>query len=87
VGIKTKLEKLERRAGQHYTTLHLPDGTQVRYTPDEEVKAFAAAVGGREHWLTPHFRRAGKTTGLPGLVWALEASRERIEREGGKDGS
>jgi len=79
VALRDKLKKLEQEVEPHYETLHLPDGTQVRYTDEDALDALSACVDEEEHWLIPHFRDAGVTAGLPGLVRALEASKERIE--------
>jgi len=87
MGIKTRLEKLEQRAERHYDVLPLPDGREVLYYPDEALKALSATIAEEEQKLIPHFLSAGQTTGLPGLVRALEVSRERIEQEASKDGS
>lgn len=73
MSIKTKLGKLERRAQVHYDVLVLPDGSEVKYPIQDASAAFIACLEGEDHWLLPHLRRAEPKTGLPGLVWALEA--------------
>ncbi len=87
MALRGKLTKLEQEVEPHYETLRSPDGTQVRYTDEEALDALGACVDEEEHWLIPHFRDAGVTAGLPGLVRALEVSKERIEREEYEDGS
>ena len=72
MGLKERLTKLERAAGQEYDTLTLPDGTEVRYPTSEVFPAIVALLEGEDHWLLPHLRQAEPKTGLPGLVWALE---------------
>ena len=88
--IRTKLDRLEKAARQHYEVLRLPDGTQVRYTSEDVLEALSAAIAREEHWLLPAIRSqadANSCSGLVGLVGALEASWERArqeEEEGGR---
>jgi hypothetical protein len=84
LGLKGKLGKLEQRASQHYDVLRLPDGSEVRFTGEDALEALCAAIEGREHWLLPIFRQIETTMGLPGLIRALEASRELHERGGAR---
>jgi hypothetical protein len=72
--IRTKLEKLEERAKEHYDVLRLPDGTEIHYTAEDGQAAFFAVLLEEEegHWLLPHLRRAEPKVGLPGLIWMLE---------------
>ena len=44
-------------------------------------EAFLACMDGREHWLLPYIRQMDTREGFPGLVQALEDSRERMEEE------
>ena len=81
MALRDRIKKLQREAGALYTTLSLPDGSEVRYTDEDALAALSACIDQREHWLLPCFRQAPTNKGLPGLIWALEASQERIERE------
>lgn len=70
---------MEREAAEFYDTLKLPDGTEVRYTGEEMLEALCACIESREHRLLPYLRRAEPETtqGMPGLIRAIEGSRER----------
>ncbi len=80
---RSRLRRLERETEGHYETLRLPDGTEVRYRagsphePGDAYGAFVAAMNGEDHWLLPCIRQAETTTGLPGLIRAIEGSRAR----------
>ncbi len=81
--IRTKLDRLEKAAHQHYEVLRLPDGTQVRYTSEDLLEALSAAIAQEGHWLLPAIRRAGTNcSGLASLVGALQSSWERVRQEG-----
>ncbi len=80
--LKRRLDQLEIEAGQHQEILVLPDGTTVRYSPEEATAAFSAAVDGREHGLIQPFVAAETTRGFPGLVRALILSQELVEERG-----
>jgi hypothetical protein len=84
MGLRGRVEKLERESDASYQTLCLPDGTRVRYTFHDAMAAVRAVLGREEHWLVPYVLLAGVTTGLLGLVRALEVSCARVEREDGK---
>jgi len=76
MNVRTKLDKLEERAKQHYDVLLLPDGTQIRYTAEEGQAAFFAVLLEEEegHWLLPHLRRAEPTVPLVSLIKMLTRS-------------
>jgi hypothetical protein len=40
-------------------------------------------MDGREHRLLSYIRQVDTREGFPGLVWALESSRGRVEESGG----
>ncbi len=50
---RTRLEKLEREAAQHYDVLRLPDSMEVCYTGDDGLGAKFAAIDETDHWLRP----------------------------------
>jgi DNA-binding phage protein len=78
--LRSGLRKLEEQVGLHYEELLLPDGTRVRYTPEDIQGALDAAIrGDKEHWLLPLIRQVETTRGMPGLIRSLEASREKAE--------
>jgi hypothetical protein len=79
LGIPGRLGRLEREVSEFYETLKLPDGTEVCYTGEEMLEALCACIERREHRLLPYLRRAepDTTQGMPGLVRAIEGSRER----------
>jgi hypothetical protein len=87
MGIRDKLRRLEQLEGETVGVLVLPDGSEVRYrlgSPDEGgdlYEAFLACMKGEEHWLLPYVRQIETTKGFPGLIRALEASRERVAGE------
>jgi hypothetical protein len=76
--LRGRLTKLEREAGEFYETLRLPDGTEVRYETSELLEALCAAIDGQEHRLLPYFRQIDTREGMPGLIRAIEGSRERV---------
>jgi hypothetical protein len=82
LGSRRRLKKLEREAAAGYTTLHLPDGSEVLYTGEDALDALIACMDQEEHWLVPVLREAGTKEGLPGLIWALEAPVDDPERGG-----
>jgi hypothetical protein len=88
VGLRDKLKRLERVADEETGVLVLPDGTEVRYClglphdGGDLYEAFLACMAGREHWLLPYVRQMDTTEGFPGLIRAIEGSRERVEAEG-----
>lgn len=86
MGVRGRLTRLETEAEEFYSTLHLPDGTEVRYTGEEMLDTMIAAIHQGEHWLLPHVRKVETRQGMPGLIRALEGSRERVEG-GGRDGA
>ncbi len=85
MGVGNRLKRLEKEAQDFYSILRLPDGTEVRYTGEEMLDAMIAAIHQGEHWLLPHVRRMDIREGMPGLIRALEGSRERVQ--GGEDGA
>jgi hypothetical protein len=76
MGLKDKLRRLEKASEGLYKTLVMPDGTEIRYRPEEILEAVAACVRRREHRLLPYIRRMETNQGMPGLIRALEGSRE-----------
>ena len=88
MGIRTKLDRLEKAARQHYEVLRLPDGREVRYTSEDALDALSAAIAQEGHWLLPAIRQAGTNScsGLVGLIGALEASWERVGQEEEEEG-
>jgi hypothetical protein len=84
MGLRDKLKRLEQLEGEAIGVLTLPSGESVRYRrgsstePGDMYEAFVACMDGREHWLLPYLRQIDTTQGMPGLVRALEGSRERV---------
>jgi hypothetical protein len=83
--IRGRLDRLQQESEGLYETIVLEDGTKIRYEPEEMLDAISAAIAGEEHRLLPFIRHRGTRQGLPGLINALEASRER--RDGDSDGA
>ena len=85
VGLRNKLKRLEELESETIGVLTLTDGTSVRYRRGslneggDMYDAFLACMDGREHWLLPYIRQMDTREGFPGLVRALESSRERVE--------
>jgi hypothetical protein len=73
MGLRDRLRRLERNAPTR-GTLQLPDGTEVRYGPEELLDALCAAIEGREHRLIPYLRQIPSEAreGMPGLIRAIE---------------
>ncbi len=81
MGLKDRLSKAEQRVERFCDTLTLIDGTQIPIEEGELCDALIAALEGSEHRLLPHLRDLGHTReGLPGLIWAFEASEARACR-------
>jgi hypothetical protein len=80
--IRGRLDKLEQEAEGLYETLRLPDGTEIKYETDEMFGAFLACMDRREHRSLPYLRQMDTNLGMPGLIRALESSRERVEGGG-----
>ena len=80
-GVRGRLDRLQHESEGLFKSIVLEDGTKIRYEPEELLDAVSAAIRDEEHRLLPLVRREGARQGLPGLINALEASRER--REGG----
>jgi hypothetical protein len=78
VGLRGWVRELERDAGDLGGTLQLPDGTEVRYESEEMLEALLAAIEGREHRLLPYLRQIPTSEGMPGMIRAIEGSRERV---------
>jgi len=75
VGLRDRLRKLEKDAPAKLGgTLQLPDGTEVRYGPEEMLDALCAAIEGDEHRLLPYLRQMPSEAkqGMPGLIRAIE---------------
>ena len=77
MGLKSRLEHLEKLSDGLYRTLTLPDGQQIRYTHEEMMAAVIAAMHDQEHPLLPYIRQLDTTQGMPGLIRQLEESRAR----------
>lgn len=77
MGLRDKLKRLEKVADEGSGVLVLPDGTKIRYGNGELLDAFLAAMDRQEHRLLPYVRQMDTTEGLPGLIRAIEGSRER----------
>jgi hypothetical protein len=73
MGLRDRLKRLERNAPTR-GTLRLPDGTEVRYGPEEMLDALCAAIEGREHRLIPYLRQIPTREGMPGLIRAIEGN-------------
>ena len=82
--VRGRLGKLEQEAEGLYETLTLPDGTEIRYEGEEMFEVLCAVLDRREHRLLPYRRQMDTNQEMPGLVRAIEGSRER-EEEGGHD--
>ena len=82
--LRDRLKRLEELESETIGVLTLPDGTSVRYRRGslheggDMYEAFVACMDGREHWLLPYIRQMGTRESFPGLVRALESSRERV---------
>jgi polynucleotide 5'-kinase involved in rRNA processing len=68
------VKRLERDAEGLHHTLTLPDGREVRYTPEEMLDAVIAAIDEEEHHLLPYIRQMDTREGIAGLVGAIEGS-------------
>jgi hypothetical protein len=81
--MKHRLKRLEAIEGKVIGVLTLPGGESVRYRRGslheggDMFEAFLACMDGREHWLLPYLRQIDTNEGMPGLIRALEGSRER----------
>ncbi len=73
------MTRLEKATEGLYRTLMLPDGTRVRYRPEELLEAVAACVRRREHRLLPHIRKMDGYQGMTGLVKRLEESQRKAD--------
>ncbi len=74
MGLREKVQKLEREVGAYYETLYLSDGTQVKYRGENTLEALSACINREEHWLLPHLRKTETSVGFPGLIRVLENS-------------
>src|SRR5215211_2160580 len=79
MGLRDRLRRLERDAGDLSGTLKMPDGTEVSYQRSEMFDALLAAIDGREHRLLPYLREAEPDTNkrMPGLIRALGGNEAR----------
>jgi hypothetical protein len=77
MGLRARLSRLEQKAGESYQTLRLPDGQVIRYESEEMLAALSACIAKREHRLLQYIRRIDTNEGMPGLIRAIEGSRER----------
>ena len=71
MGLRDRLRRVERDAPIG-GTLRLPDGTEIRYAPEEMLDALYAAIDGREHRLLPYLRSVPTREGMSGLIRATE---------------
>jgi hypothetical protein len=78
MSLRTKLDILEQRAKRHYDVLRLPDGTEILYTGEDALEALCASIDQEDHWFLTHLRQAHTHVGVPGLIWALEGSKECV---------
>jgi hypothetical protein len=72
MGIRHTVMRLEREAGELYQTLVLPDGTEVRYEPNEMLDAYGAYMSGEPHRLLPYILQADTRQGVVGMIKMLE---------------
>jgi hypothetical protein len=92
MGPEDKLKRLEALEDETIGVLTLPSGECVRYRHGslhdcgDMYDAFVACIGRREHWLLPYIRQIDTNEGMPGLVRALEASREQLVEGGAAEG-
>jgi hypothetical protein len=77
MGLKSRLEHLEKLSDGLYRTLTLPDRQQIRCTHEEMMAAVIAAKHDQEHPLLLYIRQLDTNQGMPGLIRALEESRAR----------
>jgi hypothetical protein len=63
MGIRHTVKRLEREAGELYQTLVLPDGTEVRYEPNEMLDTYGAYMSGEPHRLLPLYPAGGYPPG------------------------
>ena len=77
MGLKSKLEYLEKLSDVLYRRLTLPDGQHIRYTHGEMMAAVIAALHHQEHPLLPYVRQLDTNQGMPGLIRQLVESRAR----------
>ena len=79
MGLRRWVRRLERGAGLLHGTLRVPDGTVIRYEPEEMLDALLAAIDGQEHRLLPYLQQADPETsdGMPGMVREIEGTSER----------
>ena len=84
-GLRRRVGKLEQEAATHiYEVLTLPDGSTIRYEPEELFEVLSAVLDNREHRLLPALRSVGSNQGMLGLIRALESSKAR--RDGDEPG-
>jgi hypothetical protein len=89
--MKNRLKRLEALEGEVIGVLTLPSGESVRYRRGSAhdggdiFEAFLACMNGEEHWLLPYIRQMDTREGLPGLIRALEGSRERVKGGAGEE--
>jgi hypothetical protein len=89
--MRSRLKRLEALEAETIGVLVLPSGENVRYRqgslhePGDMYQALVACMERREHWLLPYIRQMDTNEGMPGLVRAIEASRERVEGGAGEE--
>ncbi len=89
--MRNRLKRLEALESELVGVLTLPSGESVRYrlgSPHDGgdlYEAFVACMKGEEHWLLPYVRQMDTTEGFPGLIRAIEGSRERVRGEAGEE--
>jgi hypothetical protein len=88
--MRIRLKRLEALEAETIGVLRLPRGESVRYRlgsphePGDMYEAFVACMDCQEHWLLPYIRQIDTSEGMPGLVRAIEGSRERVEGGAGE---
>ncbi len=79
MGLRRWLKRLERSAESETESFALEDGERVVYTSADYFEALKAAIAGEQHWLVDAAHQANTMLGVPGLLWALSASRRRLD--------
>jgi hypothetical protein len=76
-----EMRRAKARLGGGTTTLRLPSGETVTYADWEALDAFQAWMADEEHWLLPYLYETQGSTGMEGLIRALQRSQELAEEE------
>ena len=70
--LRSRLDRLEERAGPLCDGITLPDGARLTLAAGERLEAFDALMDGRRPRLLEVARRAGTDEGFLGLLWAMQ---------------